>query len=126
MVNTLVAITTLLIASGPAFVIFAVLFVLLGGDAKAVGVILLVFFGTVAAELTEISGCKRIRRYQLLMRRPPMKTTNRLLSRWEMVWWVSGEYKDQFLKNLPGFFFRLLSWALLAVAGVVLVKILGS
>ena len=46
-------IAKLFIASGPALVIFVVLFVLLGGDAKAVLVILLVFFGTVADELKE-------------------------------------------------------------------------
>ena len=31
-----------------------------------------------------------------------------------------------FLKNLPRFCFRLLSWALLAVAGIMLVRILSS
>ena len=37
----LLAIARLLIASGPAFVVFVLLFVFLGGDAKAVWAILL-------------------------------------------------------------------------------------
>ena len=37
----LIAIAHLLIASGPAFVVFVLLFVFLGGDAKAVWAILL-------------------------------------------------------------------------------------
>ena len=102
----------LVIASGPALVVFVVIFVLLGGDAKAVWVILLVFFGTVADELKEIAGCVEQRRGCAAPRR--------------IVWWYMGKYKGEFLKNLPRFCFRLLSWALLAVAGIMLVRILSS
>jgi hypothetical protein len=105
-------IAKLFIASGPAFFVFVVLFVLLGGDAKAVWVILLVFFGTVADELKDIAGC--------------VQEPRGCAARWRTVWRYMGKYKDEFLKNLPRFCFRLLSWALLAVAGIMLVRILSS
>ena len=74
--------------------------------------ILLVFFGTVADELKDIAGCVQQRRGCAA----PRRTVSRYMR----------EYKNEFLKNLPRFCFRLLSWTLLAVAGIMLVRILSS
>ena len=107
----LIAIAKLLIASGPAFVVFVLLFVFLGGDAKAVWVILLVFFGTVTAELVGISGS--------------ICAKNSGLAWWPMIWCMSKKYKHEFLKKLPRYGLRLLSWALLTFAGMILVERVG-
>ena len=110
-----------LVYVGPAIVIFGVLVILLGGDARAALVVILVILGTVFAELTEIAGARRPASYHW-GKRP---AANNPESRWVVFRRVIGEYKQDFQKMFPRFCFRMLSWALLSVAGVVLVKILG-
>ena len=121
--TTLMAIAYLLIGGGIAIPIIVVPWVLLGGDEKAGWLIALVFFGTAAHELTDISGAVKTSRYQMAKSRITARSRNRCAARWNIFWWVSGAYRDAFLEKLPRFWFRIAAWSLLAAAAILLTNI---
>ena len=121
--KTLIAIIDLVIAAVIAAAIIAVPWALLGGDEKALWLIVLVFFGTAALELTDIAGTVKTIRYQMAEHRIATRSKSGLTARWNTFWWASGEYRDAFLEKLPRFWFRIAAWALLAAAGILLTNI---
>ena len=124
--KTAIAIIDLVIGAAIAIPIIAVPWALLGGDQKALWVIVLVFLGTVAAELNDIAGSIKSSRYRMTKRRIAVRSRNGYAARWNIFRWVSGEYRDVFLEKLPRFWFRIASWSLLAAAGLLLVSISSS
>ena len=93
---------------------------------KASLVIALVFCGTVALELTDIAGSIKTSRYQIIKRQIALRQGKGHTEWWRILKWASAEYRDEFYRKLPRYWFRLISWSLLALAGIVLVSILGS
>ena len=127
-VNTmkLAAIIDLIIGAMIALAILTVLWASLGGGEKASLVIALVFCGTVALELTDIAGSIKTSRYQIIKRQIALRPGKGHTEWWRILKWASAEYGDEFYRKLPRYWFRIISWSLLALAGIVLVSILGS
>ncbi len=121
--KTLIAFFTLIAGAGIALPIIVVPWALLGGDAKALWLIALVFFGTAALELTDIAGTVKTIRYQMAEHRIATRSKSGLTARWNTFWWASREYRDAFLEKLPRFWFRIAAWSLLAAAGILLTNI---
>lgn len=121
--KTLIAIANLMIGGGIAFPIIAVPWILLDVDKKVLWLVPLVLFGTAGVELTEIAGSIKTSRYQMLKRQITLRERSRYTARWNIFWWASGEYRDEFLDKLPRFLFRIVAWSLLAAAGLLLANI---
>ena len=123
----LVAIINLIIGAVIAVAILAVLWALLGGDEKASLIIALVICGTVALELTDIAGSIKTSRYRTVKSQIALRQGNGDIEEWwQILKWASAEYLYELYRKLPRYWFRIISWSLLAIAGILLVSIVGS
>ena len=111
MYATIRAIGGIVIGGAIATTILAVAFYLLGGGDTAALVMTLVTVGTALDELKDIAGPVRLRRSQS----PTGPSTS----------WYE-QYRDEFLANLPRFWFRMAAWSVLAFAGLVIATHFGS
>ena len=116
--KTLIAMANLLVAAPIAIFMIVVPLALLGGDERGLYVMALVFVGTVAGELTSIAGAIRTTRYRVTERRIAMSSRNEIEARFRILMWATTEYRKEFYRKLPRYWLRLISWVLLAVAGL--------
>lgn len=124
--KTLIVILNLVIAAAISMPIVVMTFTLLGGDKRALFLIVFALAGTAADELKDIAGSIRTRRYRMKERRIAMGSTSRLVARWQIFKWATAEYQEVFWRKMPRFWLRFAAWSLLAAAGLLLVSIFNS